>query len=234
MPSTKLDKHIMWWVSSWLMGRAQRVTVNGGTSDWRPVTNGDPQGSILDPVLFNIFINDLDAELGGTVDSLKGREALQRDLSKLDNWAITNHMKFNRGKCWTAAPGTGSPGCKYSLGNEMLKSSATERDLWVLVDNKLNTSQQCPGSQEHQPCPQRHQGGKIKNSQSYIPPKQDLGLEISELFGFCQMDSVSVPSVFGLPEGERNDRITAYHGNLESFERNNLPEYPYSDGGDRF
>ncbi|KAJ7404274.1 RNA-directed DNA polymerase from mobile element jockey [Willisornis vidua] len=66
----------------------------------------------LGPVLFNIFTNDLDTglgriiskfaedtKIGGAVDSPKGREALQRDLSKLEDWAITNYMKFNKEKC---------------------------------------------------------------------------------------------------------------------------------------
>ncbi|KAJ7412718.1 rna-directed dna polymerase from mobile element jockey-like [Pitangus sulphuratus] len=65
------------------------------------------KGSILGPVLFNIFINYLEArlegilsksaddtKLGGAVDSLQAREALQRHLDKLEGWAITNHMKF--------------------------------------------------------------------------------------------------------------------------------------------
>ncbi|KAJ7407426.1 hypothetical protein BTVI_63190 [Pitangus sulphuratus] len=122
--------------------------------------------TILGPVLFNTFINYLDAgleeilskvadgtKLGGAADYLKGREALQRDLDKLEDWEITNHMKFNKGKCWILHLRWGNPRCTYRLRKEMLESSAMERDLGVRVDGKLNMSQQCPGSQEGQLCP---------------------------------------------------------------------------------
>ncbi|KAK4816018.1 hypothetical protein QYF61_011008 [Mycteria americana] len=149
MSSTQLDKSIICCVSNWLTGQVQRLTVNGVTSSWWPVTSGVPQGLILGTVLFEVFVSDLDAgvkctlsefadhtKLGGAVDSLEGREALQRDLDRLESWAIINHMKFNKNKCWILHLGQGNPGY-------MLESSPVERDLEVWVDGKLDMSQRC-------------------------------------------------------------------------------------------
>ncbi|KAK4829364.1 hypothetical protein QYF61_003291 [Mycteria americana] len=138
------------WVKNWLKGRAQRVLMNGATSGWQLVTSGAPQGSILGPVLFNVFINDLDAgvectiskfavdtKLGNAVDSLEGQETLQRDLDRLKRWAIIRGMKFNKNKCqilhlgwiWVRRGVAGEQPCRKGPG--------------VLVDSRLNTSQQC-------------------------------------------------------------------------------------------
>ena len=85
------------WIEEWLTDRRQRVVVSGETSVWSAVSSRMPQGSILGPLLFIVYINDLDEEITSTVlkfaDDTKissnSQQELQRDLDIAVEWAQT-------------------------------------------------------------------------------------------------------------------------------------------------
>lgn len=142
---------ILNWIKSFLTGRSQCVKVDGETSKWKPVLSGVPQGSVIGPLLFVIFINDMpdevkhsvcklfadDCKLYGVVDGEDSASKLQSDLKNLEIWSKKWQLPFNTSKCKTLHLGFNNQYKRYQLNNEILEATPNEKDLGITMDGKL-------------------------------------------------------------------------------------------------
>ena len=156
MQNHGIDGKVLNWISNWLSGRVQRVQVKGVSSTWEMVTSGVPQGSGLGPILFLIYINDMDDEIMNQLlkfaDDTKifsiirtDEEAdnLQKDLDTLLNWTNDWQMQFNVKKCKVMHLGKQKQNHQYHINGNQLESVKTEKDLGVTLSADLKVAQQC-------------------------------------------------------------------------------------------
>uniref|UniRef100_A0A8C5PPB0 Reverse transcriptase domain-containing protein n=1 Tax=Leptobrachium leishanense TaxID=445787 RepID=A0A8C5PPB0_9ANUR len=151
-----LDENTCSWIENWLKDRVQRVVINGTFSRWTPVVSGVPQGSVIGPILFNLFINDLeigieshvsvfadDTKLGKVIQCEQDVTSLQRDLDILGDWALKWQMRFNLDKCKVMHFGVKNTQAIYTLNGTELGKSKQEKDLGIIIDFKLSNNVQC-------------------------------------------------------------------------------------------
>ena len=144
------------WIENWLTNRKQRVVINGEASDWLKVTSGVPQGSVLGPLLFLIYINDLDSgvssiiskfaddtKLGGNALTIGDCERIQKDLDNLSMWSEKWLLKFNKDKCKVMHIGYNNSNHSYKLQGQNLIRVEEEKDLGVIVRSDLKNGPQC-------------------------------------------------------------------------------------------
>ena len=158
----KLDAHdvsfnAIKFVQSYLSERFQRVNINNNFSEWCKILLGVPQVSILGPLLFNIFINDIlyfiqdvyicnfadDNSLYSIEDNLKEvKTILKKNFELLQGWFYENHMVLNPGKCQYLIINKDIINESIELGEKILHAEAEQALLGIIIDKDLNFQSQ--------------------------------------------------------------------------------------------
>ena len=151
-----MGNSIVNWIEQWLTDRRQRVVVDGEVSSWKSVLSGVPQGSLLGPILFLVYVNDLEEGVTGKIlkfaddtklftklRKLEINKKVQDDIDKLVMWSEKWQMLFNFGKCKCLHAGPGNTGVNYEMEGTILSKTMKEKDLGVTMNANMKVSEQC-------------------------------------------------------------------------------------------
>ena len=157
----KLERHgidgsALQWFRNFLIGRMQRVVIRGTCSSWSPVLSGIPQGTILGPVLFILYVNEISSGILSTVklyaddtkvcreisDIARDTVILQSELFHLKSWSEAWQLNFNANKCdimrVTHNRDKSVPNYSLVSRGECLSSMSTVKDLGITISHDLS------------------------------------------------------------------------------------------------
>ena len=192
LKSHGMGNSIINWIEQWLTDRRQRVVVDGEVSSWKSVLSGVPQGSVLGPILFLVYINDLEEGVTGNIlkfaDDTKlftktkeigDKQNLQDDIDKLVKWSEKWQMLFNFGKCKCLHIGPGNASMNYEMGGTILSKTVKEKDLGVTMNANMKVSEQCriAASKGNQVLGMIRRNITHTEESNYIPGLSDLRYE---------------------------------------------------------
>ena len=178
-----MESYLLDWIHDFLCNRSQTVVLDGAKSESLPVTSGVPQGSVLGPVLFLVYINDLpshvDCSVGlfaddtlmyQNVDNTNDEERFQANLESLNTWSKTWGMSFNAKKCKIIAFHPQRTVPEYTMDNIVLEHTDHCKYLGVILQSDLKFTDHIADKI----CSARKQIGMIRRALYWAPERARL------------------------------------------------------------
>ena len=156
-----IDGQLYLWFRNFLTNRRQRVQIRGSYSDWSPVISGVPHVSILGPIMFFIYVNDIhniitstaklfadDTKIYRQINKVEDSIALQSDLTALDLWADLWQVKFNPNKCevMRITHNKDNSTRRYQVSGTELRNVSNYKYLKVIMANDLTWTKHVNGT----------------------------------------------------------------------------------------